>query len=116
MRGRGKRPFFFFHFFLYLHEFFFTLIPMNQINLALTLTEASLVLAALRDAADAMNAPQLDAVIDTLQASYNAANEEEPFDGFRTDAEADADALASAGFGTDEDYGSAYDDHYSMGE
>jgi hypothetical protein len=41
-----------------------------------------------------MNAPQLDAVIDTLQASYNAAHEE-PFDGFRTDAEADADALAS---------------------
>ena len=89
---------------------------MNQINLPLTLTEASLVLSALRDAADAMNAPQLDAVIDNLQASYNAANEEEPFDGFRTDAEADADALASAGFGTDEDYGSAYDDHYSMGE
>jgi hypothetical protein len=83
---------------------------MNQINLALTLTEASLVLAALRDAADAMNAPQLDAVIDTLQASYNAAHEE-PFDGFRTDAEADADALASAGHGTDEDYGSAHDNH-----
>jgi hypothetical protein len=116
MRGRGKRPFFFFHFFLYLHEFFFILVPMNQINLALTLTEASLVLSALRDAADAMNAPQLDAVIDTLQASYNAANEEEPFDGFRTDAEADGDALASAGYGTDEDYGSAYDDHYDMGE
>lgn len=30
--------------------------------------------------------------------------ENEP-DQFRTDAEADADALASAGFGTDEDYG-----------
>ena len=29
----------------------------------------------------------------------------EPSDGFLTDAEADADALASAGFGTDEDYG-----------
>ena len=77
---------------------------MNQINLALTLTEASLVLTALRDAADVLNAPQLDAVIDTLQAAYNAANEEEPFDGFRTDAEADGDALASAGYGTDEDY------------
>ena len=37
------------------------------------------------------------------------ATEDEPFDGFRTDAEADGDALASAGFGTDEDYGSAED-------
>jgi hypothetical protein len=35
----------------------------------------------------------------------------EPSDGFLTDAEADADALASAGFGTDEDYGHyGYDD------
>jgi hypothetical protein len=33
-------------------------------------------------------------------------NYDEPFDGFRTDAEADGDALKSAGFGTDEDYGS----------
>jgi hypothetical protein len=31
--------------------------------------------------------------------------DDEPFDGFRYDAEADADALKSAGFGTDEDYG-----------
>ncbi len=30
---------------------------------------------------------------------------EEPWDGFRSDAEADGDALASAGHGTDEDYG-----------
>lgn len=29
----------------------------------------------------------------------------EPWDGFQTDAEADADVLASAGFGTEEDYG-----------
>jgi len=29
----------------------------------------------------------------------------EPFDGFQTDAEADADVLASAGMGCDEDYG-----------
>ena len=34
----------------------------------------------------------------------------EPWDGFRTDAEADADALASAGFGTDEDYGGGTED------
>ena len=94
---------------------------MNQINLTLTLTEASLVLTALRDAANAMNAPQLDAVIDNLQSAYTEAADNEIEDryfedGFRTDAEADADALASAGLGTDEDYGSAYDDHYSMGE
>lgn len=30
---------------------------------------------------------------------------EPPEDGFRNDVEADADALASAGLGTDEDYG-----------
>lgn len=30
---------------------------------------------------------------------------DEPWDGFNSDAEADADALASAGWGTDEDYG-----------
>ena len=30
---------------------------------------------------------------------------DEPGDGFNSDAEADGDALASAGFGTDEDYG-----------
>jgi hypothetical protein len=89
---------------------------MNQINLTLTPTEASLVLAALRDAADAMNAPQLDAVIDSLQAAYNDGFANEEHDPFRTDAEADADALASAGHGTDEDYGSAYDDPYDMGE
>lgn len=31
--------------------------------------------------------------------------EEHEWDGFMTDAEADADVLASAGWGTDEDYG-----------
>ena len=36
--------------------------------------------------------------------------EDEPFDGFNSDAEADADALASAGFGTDEDYGCSAED------
>lgn len=30
---------------------------------------------------------------------------DEPLDGFVTDLEADADALASMGWGTDEDYG-----------
>ena len=31
--------------------------------------------------------------------------DEEPWDGFLTDAEADADVLAGAGWGCDEDYG-----------
>ena len=92
-----------------------------MINITLSSTEASVVLAALRDAADRMNAPQLDAVIDNLQAAYinaeNNAPSDEPFDGFRTDAEADGDALASAGYGTDEDYGSeAQHDYYSPWE
>jgi len=34
---------------------------------------------------------------------------DEPEDQFRNDVEADADALASAGWGSDEDYGSAAD-------
>ncbi len=37
------------------------------------------------------------------------ASEDEPWDGFNSDAEADADALASAGWGTDEDYGGCCD-------
>ena len=37
---------------------------------------------------------------------------DEPWDGFNSDAEADADALASAGWGTDEDYGGCYDCEY----
>ena len=36
--------------------------------------------------------------------------EDEPYDGFNSDAEADADALASAGWGTDEDYGCSAED------
>ena len=34
---------------------------------------------------------------------------DEPWDGFNSDAEADADALASAGWGTDEDSGGSED-------
>jgi hypothetical protein len=93
----------------------------NEVTLALSLTEASLVLSALRDTADRINAPQLDAIIDNLNAAYiNAENNpprDEPFDGFRNDVEADADALASAGYGTDEDYGSeAQHDYFSPWE
>jgi hypothetical protein len=46
--------------------------------------------------------PQSDEYSDEYEADYSY---EEPWDGFRDDVEADADALASAGFGTDEDYG-----------
>lgn len=88
---------------------------MNQINLTLTLTQASLVLVALRDAADVMNAPQLDAVIDNLQSAYTEAADNEIEDrnfedGFLTDADADRDALASGGLGMDEDYRPACND------
>ena len=62
-----------------------------------------------------IQSPDIDAVIDIVAESgvedYSVSREnEEPFDGFRTDAEADADALASAGFGTDEDYGGGVED------
>lgn len=49
----------------------------------------------------------MDEGVDDFTAQFGT--EDEPFDGFRTDAEADADALASAGFGTDEDYGGSND-------
>ena len=41
--------------------------------------------------------------------SIDAATDDQSWDGFRSDAEADGDALASAGFGTDEDYGGCCD-------
>ena len=41
---------------------------------------------------------------------YEPWGDEEPWDGFNTDAEADADVLASAGWGCDEDYGCFGDD------
>lgn len=78
-----------------------------MINLSLTPTDAALVLAALRNSAQDINAPQIDALIDVVQNEINLAEREadaEERDLFRTDAEADGDALASAGFGTDEDY------------
>jgi hypothetical protein len=46
-----------------------------------------------------------------VTAAETNVPDDEPFDGFRTDAEADADALASAGWGTDEDYGSFGEDY-----
>lgn len=58
----------------------------------------------------------IDGIVDVLSdngiSEYSCYRADaEPPDGFLTDAEADADALASAGFGTDEDYGSyGYDE------
>jgi hypothetical protein len=92
---------------------------MNQINIALTPVQAALVLSALRHVSSSVNWPQLEDIIDNLQAACYADlrdeaeldSEPDQFrtdgepDQFRTDGEADADALASAGFGTDEDYG-----------
>ena len=40
---------------------------------------------------------------------FSEGEQEPPEDNFRDDVEADADALASAGFGCDEDYNSSMD-------
>lgn len=45
-------------------------------------------------------------------AEYMDEERDEPWDGFNSDAEADADVLASAGYGTDEDYGYFGGDDY----
>ena len=49
-----------------------------------------------------LQAEDISAYIDEIN---NSPEDDEPWDGFNSDAEADADALASAGWGTDEDYG-----------
>jgi hypothetical protein len=46
-----------------------------------------------------------DAVAEMLHANEFLDGDDEPWDGFNSDAEADADALASIGWGSDEDYG-----------
>lgn len=94
-----------------------------MITIQLTSLEISLTLDAVRHAHSVMHAPQLEAVIDVLQAALTEAEDApasaEPSDDrwaerceFRSDAEADADALASAGYGTDEDYGYYGEDNY----
>ena len=91
-----------------------------MITVQLTSLEISLTLDAVRHAHSVMHAPQLEAVIDVLQAALTEAESgpAEPSDGFFSDAEADADALASAGHGTDEDYYPAEGDrdYYSVYE
>jgi hypothetical protein len=57
-----------------------------------------------------VHAEDIDAIIDVLHDSQIYSfichrGDDGEHDQFRNDAEADADALASAGMGTDEDYG-----------
>ena len=46
-----------------------------------------------------------DGVTETVWSFETNGESEDAHDPFRSDAEADADVLASAGYGTDEDYG-----------
>ncbi len=55
------------------------------------------------DEADAFEMAQENAELDHLEQMEN--ERDYPEDQFMSDAEADADVLASAGMGTDEDYG-----------
>lgn len=64
------------------------------------------------DALDGRDMDSLDLCCDSCAEDYDAHFEseyadfdEEPWDGFRDDVDADADALRMAGWGTDEDYG-----------
>ncbi len=87
---------------------------MNQVTLTLTLIEADRILHALINERARVGGESLNGLLSTVDTAISAAlsdaqSDDEPFDGFRTDAEADADALASAGHGTDEDYGGAED-------
>ena len=95
----------------------------NEVTLTLSLAQADRVLAALLNERARIGNDSLDALLSAVDSAINAtldgvdSNRDEPFDGFRTDVEADADALASAGYGTDEDYGSeAQHDYYSPWE
>ena len=53
-----------------------------------------------------------DGEVELAWSFEESGSADEPWDGFNSDAEADADALASAGWGTDEDYGGCYDCEY----
>lgn len=62
--------------------------------------------------AEARNFGRLDPE-DGFDADEREAYNAEPWDGFQSDAEADADVLRMAGMGTDEDYGDyGYGDDY----
>ena len=71
----------------------------------------------LEDAIEAANEAGVDVLRDRdgeteTVWSFDDEASGEPWDGFNSDAEADGDALASAGFGTDEDYGGCNDSCY----
>ena len=90
----------------------------NEVTLTLSLAQADRVLAALLNERARIGNDSLDALLSAVDSAINAtldgvdSTRDEPFDGFRTDVEADADALASAGYGTDEDYGGPAEDAF----
>lgn len=73
----------------------------------LTESDTDAVIAALRqDAADEAAETPCDCdEPGCVECEDRHAQDDEPHDGFMSDADADGDALASAGWGTDEDYG-----------
>lgn len=77
-------------------------------NVSEELTEA--------EAIDKFGSERLGMILAGLDEEYEADDITEEmdteYDPFRDDVEADADALASAGWGTDEDYGYYGDDFY----
>lgn len=78
-----------------------------MIELVLSPTDAALVLAALRNSAQDINSPQIDALIDIVQHEISLAEREADADErdlSRSDAEADADVYKDCGWGTNEDY------------
>lgn len=84
-----------------------------NISLIISCLEADLILNALINERARTNTLALDEIINTVDASLSAAmhgDRDDEGDQFRTDAEADGDALASAGHGTDEDYGGGHED------
>jgi hypothetical protein len=83
----------------------------DEVTLTLTVGEVQSILALLGQGDDAERELG-DNVASQLNTELYGDHDEH--DQFRTDAEADADALASAGMGTDEDYGGCHggDDDY----
>lgn len=62
------------------------------------------VMGAMADEADLLPDPEPED-LGREEDFEDEVEDDEDWDGFRSDAEADGDALASAGWGTDEDYG-----------
>lgn len=68
-------------------------------------SDESLVMLAQRFLIDRSLLREFEAFLQEVADSENSDGSCYPPDGFMTDAEADADVLRSAGWGTDEDYG-----------